>query len=249
MVSLGLIQFPVNVQSAVASTDTYLSNACVNGHDAVAVKAPRHCPTCDNTDASTFVKARKDGKTLVLLSDADLEAMKPGDDVTKAMSFTVHRTEEVERHTTPHGSLYYLAPGGPGTYNVVRDIVAGSPDLSFLTEWAPRTSVGLYRLVVLNDRLAIHGLAWPESINAAPEAVEDTPKHAALLGAALPFVEQQVQDFDPGAYRNKRADMLAEIVANADGVSIATSVAPVSPKQSADDALLAALQASIAEAS
>lgn len=245
-VSLGLIQFPVNVQSAVRSSDTYLSNACVNGHDPTPIKAPKTCPSCNSTDASTFVKARKEGKKLVVLTEADLEAMKPDDSVTKEMSFTVHPADEVAEHTQPHGSLYYLAPTGAGTYNVVRDIVAGSPDLAFVTEWAARSAPTLYLLTVVNGHLAIHGLAWPETMAEQPESITDTPKHAALLGAALPFVEQQVASFDPNAYRNRRTELLAEIVRKADGTSVPTSVAPVTPRQSPEDALLAALQASIA---
>lgn len=246
MASLGLIQFPVAVQSAVRSDDVSLSGVCNQGHDPAPLVQPKSCSQCQATEG--FGKARKEGKKLVVLTDTDLDALKPGPDVTTEMHFTVHMTAEVDTLTRPHGSLYYLSPHEGGTaYNVIRDVVAANPRFAFLTVWAPRSAPGLYRLVMLNDRLALSGVAWPEAILEAPEGIEDGTSHAALVTLASQFCETQVSTFEADTYSNDRAKLLADIVAAADGTTIQSTPAKKA-KPNADDALLAALTASVAAA-
>jgi DNA end-binding protein Ku len=245
MFKVGLIGFPVSAKPALEDEgDKSFHTLCREGHEPVRCKAPLHCPKCSNDDRSTFVKGQEqpDGTYAIVTTD-EIASTKATDAEKTELNVTLHPTVEIGNQTLPSGRVYYLHPRDEGeAYPMMVEFVRRHPEFSMLTTWAPRDNPALFRIGTFGDTLTLTELARPERLREAPTS--DTPLNEGLLGMAEQFLTTLAAPFDPETYRDRRADMLREIIAKAETVTVeGTDEGPAT----APIDLMAALQAEIAK--
>jgi non-homologous end joining protein Ku len=241
-VRFGLITFPVAVQSAVSEDkESKLSMVCAEDHAPNKVKQTTACPTCEKEgNQYSFPRGRDNGDgTFTVVSKEQMEEVNGvvTQDMKDSIALTAHPAAEVDQQTLPGAKMYYLAPGKTAgePYPMLVDLVKSRPDVAFCTVFAIRSAPAMYRLAVYNDRLALQQLAWPDSVNQAPE-LRQTTYTEGLLPMAKQFVDTLMMPFDPHTYRDARREVLTQYISD----TPAAAAAEASPQ--AESPLLAALR-------
>lgn len=270
-VTLGLVSLPAKVTTATTDPDTKLNNICL-GHAADLsdpdnpVEAIEHaptkvktqasfgggsggwlvCPTCKNSDNTTFAKGKEQGGQIVIVPQEEIDKFLASDEVKKSIALTAHPTEELG-NAMPAGKVYWLDVEAPvrKVYALFVRLLQERPDISYIAEFAVRSTTALYKLDVIQNALCIRELAWPEFVTAAPAVDLSLPSDKEVAMAVL-LAEMALTPFDAANYQNQRAASLAAFIASAEAVdAIASTTGPVARKTGVDltAQLAAALEA------
>lgn len=233
-VSLGLVSFPVDLVPATRSKSTKSTEASTK----------MVCPTCApktlnplqqryvcSGDASHGPFGKGDAVT-ALVVDGVLHLPTRGlvaeaveaQGVRGNIELTVYPAVQVEAHTMPSGNIYRLRPrANPEHYALVLEL-AGDRDVAFLGEVTLKGVTKLYRVVTRDGGLVLTELVRPSEFH-VPEPV-DVAFDPKLLAPGRLLVESLVEDFDPGAFADRRKERLA---------ALARRVAPVTAVPEQDD--------------
>lgn len=242
--TLGLISVPIAVHTAIDDDkDTTLNTLCTVNHPATKCKASLTCPTCGNSDRSSFVKGRDNGDgTFTVVNSEQIEGITPSNAEKHTMPLTTHPAEDVAHRTLPAGKVYYLAGEiAGGSYPLLVEVVKRHPEIAFCTMWAPRSRVAMYRLGAFGDALTLTELVWPEKVRQAPVCEDELDER--MIPLAEQFIEQLKEPFDPEHYKDRRTETLREFLAQAE--TVAGTEAEEAPTAAAPSDLLAALQAAV----
>lgn len=196
-------------------------------------------------------------KTLALVTAEEIEAVKDAGMPVGRIEVHAFRREDLAAHTRPAGSLYRLEPekdksGTPVLPQLVAMLadLAQDPEIALVGE-APLDSSAaakMWELTTWRGALFLQELIRPDDLNEFDQ--EEVTYVSELLEKCRTFAHQNVETFEPEAWRNQlkeRAHALAEQkAANPDAV---VSI-PRPDKPAADplDGLLGALDASIKQA-
>ena len=251
-IKLGPIMLEAGIHGAIEDDDAGIVRVCTHAGSQQERTAPSrikrrdYCPVCDQDEVSTFRRAKVVGGGVVLLDPNALQALVEADAATKtSIELTVHPTEQMTR-AFPTGKSYYLVPraGAAGNYALLATLMAKRPDRSFVGEFAFQGAPALYQVQVSDGIIAMRQLARPEAVRDAP-LVDQADANPAYLELAEQFADAICTDYDPAAYRDKRAEGVAKLVEAALPIALAGGDEPT-PTGTVD--LAAALQAALAKA-
>lgn len=253
--SFGLLTATVNVVSALQPKPRNVT-VCTGAsgkpeHDPVRIRQKNTCAECGDIEYHEIKKAREVPDGLVLLTDEDrAELATTNDEFKLAVKMTPHPVEAVEQNTAPGEKAYFLecVPGHEQSFTVIKHLIESHPDLAFMLKYTPRTSMGVFRVLVrdgallLQERIA--GDKYGDAPTMNPIAVPDALLQMGEQVLMLPGV---IVDFDLDGYRDSTEDRIAEIIASrtpqseivAEGGK-STTPAPVKNALSALEAMLAA---------
>lgn len=222
-------------------------------HDPCGVSNVTTCKVCGNTDRSTFKQGRIQSDSTVLLFDGDDVAdAKAGDeDAKRILRVSAHPVEEVMARAVGAGKPYVLVPakGSEAAYSIFTAAMEASPDRALLLTYAYSSLTKLYSLKVLNGRLAIEQLCWPEDMAELPDVPEPADPASKDVLQAGAILDAMLDDFDPDAYRDTRRQKVQQMIAQAQGVPgavVEQAAGKPRPQQDLSGALDAALQAALA---
>lgn len=219
----GLVSVPVNVVSAVkdAKEEVSLNTVCDGSgkgkaHTVAQINSVYRCPLCSEEDKTKMKKGRKIGSDFVLVTEEEVAKSVLGkdDDLYKSMILNIHPTEDIVG-VTPAGSFYYLAPtaASGSSYNLLVKAFRDNPEYTGIMKWAIKTKLAMYRLLAIDDILAIEKLAWPEDVHAHPQAPA-APVEDKMLDQAKMLLAMTASPFDLANYRDEqRADLASWIAA------------------------------------
>ncbi len=217
--SLGLLTCMVSMTSAVEpkTSNTNVCTGVEKEHDVTKIQSRNHCAVCGEVPYSEIKKARAVGDGYVLLTAEELaDATTDATRYKKAAALTAHPAEDVDLNTVNGDKLYYLTPsaGSEPVYAVLYALVVNHPELTFVTQWTPRSKAGLFALKAFNDTLCLQERVRTEGIRQAPEVSTEAPE--AMLALAEQFITLTglVQNFDPETYADTFEARIAEIVAS-----------------------------------
>lgn len=207
------------------------------------------CPVCQNDDRSTFVqgKVQDDNTVLMFSSDAVKEAKATDEEPKTKLRISCHPAEQVDTRALFSGKAYHLVPEAANDkpYSLFVKLIEANSERAFLTTWAYRDVVKLYRLMVFDGVLTLAPLCWPEDLAETPKVPNEIIEDAELAqGQAL--IDLLVEDFDASDYRNVRREAIKAMVDSATGIEGAVVEATgksKAPTQDLSGALAAALAA------
>ncbi len=221
-VQFGLLSIPTSVQTAV-EPEPANRTVCLGGgtHDPVRITMPITCPECGPVKPYQTTKAREVGDRLVpigdLLSKRDVTAY------AQSMALAAHPAGQVDLGTINGEHVYYLVPmrGAEHAYAALTAFVDAHPELAFVTQWAPRSRVGLFRLGVTHQKgkqpvLTMFERLAVSRLRAAPELpVEADTELVTLLEKALKANRRTlVSAFKPEAYLDDTEDQIQAALAS-----------------------------------
>lgn len=249
-IALGFLQFAVKLHSATQKVEGP-STMCVgrdaeNVHELTKVRQTLACPTCENDDQKTFVKAMEVGADSYVPLPAEFTPWTEDELKTFTnITLDVHDAAEVENATLPGEKFYYCEPQNPiavKAYALLVNRVLARTDKAFIFEYAVRGVPAMYRLKVVNDVLCLVELARPELIRSAP--VVDLAYDSASITMADAAIDALTTTFNPAAHCDQRKAALdAYVAAHTDAavVAVAAPDAAVAPVLD----LMASLKASV----
>lgn len=235
-IEFGLMNLACRRESAVLA-DRKLTNLCTGQegfepHGPTPLRQdPSFCPTCGHVDRDTLVKGEGSGSTWAVLEAEAIEALSE-----KAVEFSehtslkliVHPAEQFLAVTAPSGSVYYVTPEPTAAdhYALLASVIGNHPELTFtgLLSLSTGGKAKLFALSVRDGVLVLEERVREQSLKPAPEVTGTI--NEALLGMVETTLDQFVIDYDPIAYEDKYATVLASVLASAEVVSTdsATSV-------------------------
>ncbi|MDQ1647093.1 MAG: end-binding protein Ku [Cryptosporangiaceae bacterium] len=247
-VSFGLVTIPIKLYSATEEHDVPLHQ--VHEKDGARVRYKRVCEAEGVEVPYGEIAKGYDlpGGETVIITDEEL----------KSLPIASSRTIEVMRFVPDEqipgiyfSKSYYLQADGPGLkpYVLLRDALAGAGS-SALVKVALRQRESLAVLRPYQDVLLLQTMLWPDEIRdtasiAPPEDVELRPQE---LQMAQSYIDALVGDFEPQEFKDEYAEALRALVeAKAEGHEVARADEPAAKTGEVID-LMAALEASVAEA-
>ncbi len=252
--SLGLLTCQVSMLSALEPAVSN-TNVCTGAgehkeHSATKISVKSTCSVCGDMAYTDIKKARQVGDAFVLL-DAE-ELAEAGADATrfkKAAGLTAHPAGEVDLNTVTGEKLYYLKPqtGSEPVYAVLFQLVQAHPELSFLTQWAPRTKAAMFALKAFNGVLCLQERTRQENVRQAPEVTTEAPEQMLALAEQVLAIPGLVQPFDAASYADTFEQKIAEIVATKTPISLIVPDAPDAAPAPTGGNAMDALQAMLAE--
>jgi DNA end-binding protein Ku len=248
VVSFGLVTIPIRLYSATEEHDVPLHQ--VHEKDGARVRYKRFCEA-EGVEVSYGEIAKgyelPDGETVVIT-----------DEELKSLPIASSRTIEVLRFVPDEqipgiylNRSYYLQADGAGLkpYVLLRDALGGAGS-SALVKVALRQRESLAVLRPYGDVLLMQTMLWPDEIRdvgsiAPPDDIELRPQE---LQMAQSYIDALVGDFEPEEFTDEYADALRSLVeAKAAGREVAKPAEPAARTGEVID-LMAALEASVAEA-
>jgi DNA end-binding protein Ku len=247
-VSFGLVTIPIKLYSATEEHDVPLHQ--VHEKDGARVRYKRVCEA-EGVEVSYGEIAKGyelPGGETVIITDEEL----------KSLPIASSRTIEVMRFVPDEqipgiyfSKSYYLQADGPGLkpYVLLRDALAAAGS-SALVKVALRQRESLAVLRPYQDVLLLQTMLWPDEIRATssiapPEDIELRPQE---LQMAQSYIDALVGDFEPEEFTDEYAEALRALVeAKAEGHEVARAAEPAAKTGEVID-LMAALEASVAEA-
>ncbi|MEO6132915.1 MAG: hypothetical protein ABIQ02_13780 [Saprospiraceae bacterium] len=130
-----------------------------------------------------------------------------------SMEINVHPLEQVERSTWSLGNAYSFQPefATDPFFGVLCDLVC-EDDLAFVGEMVIRNATKLFRLIRAPQGLILDEICYPESLyqyeNLEPQY------DSKFLMMALDLTANQLCDFDPSNYVNKKKAALTSMIEN-----------------------------------
>ncbi len=250
-VSIGFLTARCDVETTKDNSvnDTGLTQLCANGHDPAKPCWDPVCAVCDAAvKREDLVKGREVGdNSFVLVTDEELNALKELEASFKGkIALTPHDAVEVESKTMPSGTTYYLTRNAKDEhYGLVRHAVETNPQFAFIGIYTVASRSALYRAKVYDGCLVLEQLLRPEELKPVP--VVDAPVNEALVGTLDQVLEAFVTEFDPATYRSTYAEQVNAIVEARESTGAAALPAAPSAPANADDALLAQMEAFLAD--
>lgn len=231
VLQLGAITTSVNIDGAVIKEES-LKTVCrgpaegngdanQHGHAPTPVRNSPTCPTCSNTEYSTFEKARQVGTTrapeyAIVEAEEVQQTRANAVGATKdIIQLSVHRTEDVSTQTIQGESVYWLAPHKPALaplYGMFVDSLRRHPELTFMGLWTPVARVGLYQVKLFGDTLVMEARHRTESIKV--EQQEVVSPDATGQGMIDTILASLVKDFDPATYADTYQRDLEALIAS-----------------------------------
>lgn len=202
-VAFNVITFSAGLHGAVADQDDQLSSVCSNGHAEVKVRQVDTCPSCGNTDKTTFVRGRVRTNEVTVVDSRELEKIKACDEEFKGR-VNVQVVEANDELMVPVGSVYYLASRsttGSTGYALLAALIRKRPKVAFLAELSMAAAPRLFRLLVEDNVIVLREIARPEALRERPAVSGEVKAAEMKLGEQL--VDTSVTPFDPQAFRNR----------------------------------------------
>jgi non-homologous end joining protein Ku len=220
--SFGLLTVAVNVKSAIVPKARNVTVCTGSGgkpsHDPVRIRQYNSCTECGTVEFHEIKRAREAAEGLVVLTDEDREELAATNEETKlTMRMTPHPVEPVDQNTAPGEKAYFLecVPGHEQSFTVLKHLVEAHPELAFMLKYSPRTSMGVYRVLVRDGALLIQERIDGERYSEAPETNPiEVPEALLAMGEQVLNLPGVIVDFDLAAYRDATEDKIAEIVAS-----------------------------------
>ena len=257
-VQVGFVSIKTRLEVAVDKESSGAHAVCTGTeekpHEPSRVKQSTACPVCGITHSShygfTQRGVERDGKLVVLTAEELAGAAgtpitgnveKGGQPVTLAF----HPREKVYGATMPAEGVHYMSPdkGSEKGYAVLRDALKSRPDLVAVMVWAPSTKNALWVLEVVDERITVRKLCWPEEVRMGP-AIAPVEVPEAEVGLFATLMDSAAKDFDLLEYQNTAKRAVDELVASrVDGAAPVAATTPVASTGGTD--LLAAIQASL----
>jgi non-homologous end joining protein Ku len=216
MLQLGAIALPVNLDGAVIPEES-LKTVCVDGHPPTATRQQLGCPTCGNSDRSTFKKARVEGKEFTVV-EADEIAQTRADSIGNTkdiIALTAHPTAEVREQTIQGKGVYYLTPSKPTFapfYGLLADTMRRHPEFAFMGLWTPMSRAGLYEVRLYGDTLVMEARERTESLRVVQQPHIDIPEeNQKQLDLLLPTL---VKPYDPATYADTYKAQLDALISS-----------------------------------
>lgn len=223
LLQVGLASAAVDaVNSLEDLKETALKTVCVgegdNVHPPAKVEQYYECKTCERTGKiGEFDKAREiSDNNYVVVPDDEREAMAVPDGLRKNLQVFSYPASVVEAATVASAKPIYLRPTDAASlkpYVVFRTAIKSRPDRATLAIWAPKGAPALHRLEVRGNILVLQPLCWPHQLAAAPE-IDEVDLSDAEKGMIPAFMDAIEADFDPAAFKDVRAQALADYVAS-----------------------------------
>lgn len=222
MLSIGPVQFPVDVSSVVPSAQSFRSVCCGtpdNEHEAAAVKQPKVCPICGEVaDRSQLRQAAKVAGGYVLI-DEQTQAKVTTKIDSKKIVLRVHSSETFHRSTVPGPKSYWLHPSkdsDPTGYNLFRSLVSSLTDYSFVAVWAARSKPTMFELTMHDGVLMISERVHVENANPAPGFIEVNVGEQDIKNMQM-IATSMLSEFKKEDYTN---NTLSEILQGAQPIAL-----------------------------
>ncbi len=247
-VSFGLVTIPIKLYSATEEHDVPLHQVHVK--DGSRIRYRRICEAeGEEVPYSEIARGYElpDGDTVVLTGE-ELGQLP----IASSRTIDVLRFVPAEQIDPVYFSKsYYLSADGPGKkpYVLLRQALADAGTYA-LVKVALRQRESLAVLRSVDDVLVLQTMLWPDEIrdasSLAPE--EDIELRQQELTMAASYIETLTGDFDPEEYTDEYAGALRELVeAKVAGREVTEAPEPAGRGGEVID-LMAALEASVAEA-
>lgn len=224
-ISVSLLDMQVVIATSVEGEDkdTALKTVCVGGldgkptHDAVRTNQVMRCPHCEVEKSSHWgfpKKAREEADgSLKLPTTEELEAAKPGPEITGRIALTGYPADQVETTTVRQGRIYYALPDKTAIkqYAAVREGLRqeAADGWVYLTEYAPATAAATFIVGVSGDLITLTEVARPEQVKIRPtvNVPDASPADVALFRAMAATVRSDT--FDQSSFPDKRKAVIA----------------------------------------
>lgn len=219
---VGPVATTVSIDSARTAARSDDRTVCLGqpGHDTHAPTPHRQPYVCDHcgpiVDDTRTARARLiDGTWHLLDVEQHKKLTKKHAEQFLNPAFTPSPREQVDTALTPGDKMYFLQPvngADAANYANIRSMVREHPELSFVSFFTPRSAAGVFTLEVRGDVLVLverqraADMKPLPAVDAEPDAFEDLCVQA---------VDGMVVDFDPEAYSDQRAALIAEAYAAA----------------------------------
>jgi non-homologous end joining protein Ku len=245
------------VRDSSNSRETKLSMVCPSCHNSL-LNQVYQCQAGCKPDANVPGKSpdgwtvrevggdrvRVEGKNLIPVSAAEIEAAKAGTLAKGELEISVHPAAEVEAHTYPAGNTYCFVPSkADDVYTLLLEAVTDQTK-AFIGIINMRDTEKLYRLQAYEGTLRVVELLRPEeTAQFAPVA---TPTVDAKKRATFSQIVSTLEDaFDPDTYESDRLPRLKALLASKSGNATAAvaAIKKATPKIDALEAALAAAKA------
>lgn len=247
-VSFGLVSVPVKVYAATGRHDVPVHQ--VHAEDGGRIRYRKVC-SVDGAEVETAAIAKgyeTDGGGLVVLSDADLDAL------PVRSSHEIDVLEFVPQDQVDpllFSTCYYLEPERTAVkpYGLLRDALTSSERVA-VVKVALRQRERLAVLRVKDRVICLQTLLWPDEVREPAFAVLDTavelkPKEAQMASA---LVDSLAGDFDATAYTDEYTAALAGLIeAKVEGGEVTRPAGADDDLEPPVD-LMAALRASVERA-
>ncbi len=223
--SLGLLNVQVNVHGAVGADESRsMHHACIGTpdsgpHDPTQTRQHLVCPQCGNNDRTTLVKARDAGGQLVVIPpDVLVEDKAAADKFKGILGLTVHPAAEVSSVLMPSGKSYYLdlpaknrPDGAIEAYNVLVALIKARPNLAFMTKFALRTAISIFRLEVSGEgTLILRQMADASLVRRAPQIPVLEIPDASVEAAASMLGDSRVTPFVAAEHGSGSASIISD---------------------------------------
>lgn len=243
-ISFGMVSIPIKVYGATEEKD--ISFRQVHAEDGGRIRYKRVCDECGHEiPFSDIAKGYEsaDGR-MAILSKEDMNGLPLS--TTKSVD-VVQFVDESEVDPTYFNKTYFLQAEAAGTkpYVLLRDALSRT-DQAAVVKVALRSRESLALVRVVEDRLLMHTMLWPDELRngdfAAPP--EDVTVSDAEVAMAESFIEALKGDFEPEQFTDSYREAVEELVES----KLSGVAAPVA-EESGDEAevvdLVAALRASV----
>ena len=249
-ISFGLVNVPVKVYSAVSRKTVRFHQ--LHDKDGVPIRQKRVCPADDQeVPYEHIVKGYEIGKDqYVVIEPEELEALDP----KKTRSIDIQefvRLEEID--PIYYDSTYYLAPapGAEKAYGLLLKAMAEAEKVA-LGRVVLRTKEYLAAIRPAGDVMVMVTMLFGDEV-VDPDRLDELPARDGKVGKrevemAQRLIESLSVEFDPSRHRDEYRERVLDLVERkAAGEQI--SVAPAERDEGPTPDLMAALEASLAEAS
>jgi DNA end-binding protein Ku len=242
----GLVQVPVNLFKATEDHDIGFHQYCPHCQERVGRQN-----VCKGEDGSgcgavvehgDILRGIEVDNQLVIVSDEELDSL--GDELGRQIEI-LEFVDASEIDPVMFEASYYVgAPDGAKPYALLAASMAKT-GLTAIARFTMRTKTKLAAIRVVEDRLYLHTLMWPDEVRSATDVPGTTAAYtAAELRAAVRVVKDKVGKFDPDAYVDRYQERLVELLdAKAAGEKWVTE--PATQLDATVDDLLAKLEASV----
>lgn len=255
-VMLGYVPIPTKFEVAIDSDgdNKDVHTVCTGPedakHDPVRVKQSVACPTCETSHSwvGRFPEkgTERDGKMVVMTNEELAGATGTpinGRDVP--VTLALHNREKVYAATLPSDGVHNVLPdkGGDKAYALLRDALAGRPDVVGVAVWAPSSKNALWVFEVVDQRIVVSKRCWPEDVRVA-SAIAPTEYTDVEKAQFASMVDAMVTDFDLGVYVDQSRRSKAELIASKTGEAVPVGAAAPNTTAAVGD-LLGAIQATL----
>jgi DNA end-binding protein Ku len=251
-ISFGLVSIPVKLYSAVTRKQVRFHQ--VDTRTGARVRQKR-VSAADGSEvawddiAKGYEQANGD---YVILTDSDLSALDPKATKTIDIEQFVH-LDEID--PIMYDSAYNIVPdpANPKPYALLLEAMEASGKVA-IARFVMRTKEHIAAVRPLDGRLVLSTLVFPDEINDPAEleglqAIDDVEVSAKERKVAESLIDSLSEEYNPEDYRDTYREKVLDLIeARASGATEIVEGAPVEEEDDTVVDIMAALEASIAEA-